>query len=105
MSSDSPSPGPADEQIAAHARAAHLVGLPWPERLRIVRADRSYSVPSFIELAVGLARDYGMPPADREEWARLGVEAARRGSSRRAGELEPLAWAVLGHALRVRGRL
>ncbi len=105
MSSDSPSSSFADEQIGAHARAAHLVGLPWPERRRIVRADRSYSVPSFIELAIGLARDCGMPPAEREEWARLGVEAARRGSSRRAGELEPLAWAVLGHALRVRGRL
>jgi tetratricopeptide (TPR) repeat protein len=105
MTDGSSSPSSADEQIAAHARAAYLVGLPWPERLRVVRQDRSYSGPSFIELAVGVARDVGMPYAEREEWARLAVEAARLGTSRRAEQLEPLAWAVLGHTLRMRGRL
>ncbi len=105
MSTDSPSSSPADEQIAAHARAAQLVGLPWPERLRIVREDRSYSVPSFIELAIGISRDLEVRPAEREEWARLGVEAALHGSSGRVQELEPLAWANLGSTRRVRGKL
>jgi tetratricopeptide (TPR) repeat protein len=102
---ESPSLNSADEQIAGHAQAAHLAGLSWPERLRIVRQDRSYSTPSFIELAIGLAKDRGMPPVEREEWAQLGVEAARHGASRRAEELEPLAWAVLGTTNRRCGRL
>ncbi len=105
MSSDPPPSRFADEQIAAHARAAQLVGLPWPERLRVVREDRSYSVPSFIELAIGISRDLEERSAEREEWARLGVEAALHGSSRRVQELEPLAWANLGSTRRVRGRL
>lgn len=105
MTTDSPSPSSADEQIAAHARAAHLVGLPWPDRLRIVRTDRSYAAPSFIELAIGLARDLGLPYLHRKEWARLAVEAARHGGSRRAEELEPLAWAVLGNLWRLLGDL
>jgi tetratricopeptide (TPR) repeat protein len=105
MSSRSSSSNFADEQIAAHTRAAHLVGLPWPERLRIVREDRSYAIPGFIELAISLAREVGMPHTEREEWAQLGVAAARRCGARRAAELEPLAWAVLAGARRLRGNL
>ncbi|MGH7343171.1 MAG: hypothetical protein ACREKH_22005 [Candidatus Rokuibacteriota bacterium] len=105
MSSEPPAQGSANEQIAAHARAADLVGLPWPDRLRVVREDRSLAVPSFIELAIGLARNVGLTYAEREEWARLGVEAARQGLSKRAQELEALAWASLGNSRRLRGNL
>jgi len=98
-------PGFADERLDAHAWAADLIGLPWPERLRRVREDRAFATPSFIELSISLGRDVGLPASDRQRWAQLAVEAAMRGPRRRAEELESLAWAVLGTAYRVRGRL
>lgn len=105
MGSTSSSPGSADHWLAAHSKAAQLVNLPWPERLRSVRHDRSYTEPSFIELAIGLSADIGMPPGAREEWARLAVEAALHGGSARVEELEALAWAHLGTTYRVRDNL
>jgi len=103
---DTSSPsGFADERLAAHAWAADLIGLPWPERLRRIREDRAFASPSFIELSISLGQDLCLSPSEREEWAQLAVEAAIRGPSRRSEELEPLAWAVLGNAQRVRGRL
>ena len=95
----------ADERLAAHRWAADLAGLLWPERLRRVQEDRTFAAPSFIELSISLGRDFGFSPLDRRRWAQLAVEAAVRGRSRRAAELEPLAWAVLGTAHRVLGDL
>jgi len=94
-----------DERLAAHARAADLIGLAWPERLRRVREDRAFADPSFIELSISLGRDFGLPADEREGWARLAVEAALKGRSCRAEELVPLAWAVLGTAHRAQDRL
>jgi tetratricopeptide (TPR) repeat protein len=105
MSGNLPSPSFADDRLVAHTRAAHLAGLPWPERLRSVREDRSFSEPDFIELALSLSAATGMSPGEREEWARLAVEAALHGGSSRVEELEPLAWAHLGCAYRLRDRL
>jgi hypothetical protein len=105
MTYDSSASSFADGRLAAHGWAADLAGLAWPERLRRVREDRGFASASFVELSISLGRDFGLSPLDRQRWAQLAVEAALRGTSRRAVELEPLAWAVLGTAHRVRGGL
>jgi hypothetical protein len=105
MTDHASAPDLTDERLAAHVRAADLSGLPWTERLRRVREDRGFATPSFIELGISLGREIELSPVDRERWAQLAVEAAMRARSRRAEQLEPLAWAVLGNAHRVRGKL
>jgi hypothetical protein len=105
MMDGTPESGFADERLAAHAWAADLIGLPWPERLRRVRDDRVFGTPSFIELGISLTNDSALSPAERQRWAQLAVAAALQGRSRRAEALESFAWAVLGNVQRVRGLL
>lgn len=105
MSRDRGSSDPIDDRLTSHAKAANLIGLPRRERLATVQNDRRYAVPSFIELALSLATDVQSPSREREDWARLAVEACRHGGSSRVEELEPLAFAHLGSTLRVRDRL
>lgn len=93
------------EELAAHRLAAGLDGRPWADRLNAVRGDASFHGTAFVELAMALARDQHSPLAEAEDWARLGVEAARHSLELRAAELEALAWAVLGNVRRRRGDL
>ena len=45
-----------DEGLAAHDRAADLVGMPWPEQLRRLQKDCAFAIPG-IDLSISLGRD------------------------------------------------
>ncbi len=93
------------EQALAQTLAARLAGRPWPDRIAVVSSERSFWLPSFVELAIAIARDRHTEPQEAEGWAELAVQAIGPTPATRSQELEPLAWAVLGNARRRRGDL